>query len=104
MKVAYPIEYSRNATPPPRRVGSVPRWKDVTDRLQSLVESGGVITIRVPRQGVKKEINSLRNAILRARKRQGLTERFSVQIADEGIKVWHRNDLDPEEEEIDEHE
>jgi hypothetical protein len=94
VKVAYPIEYQKNATPPPRRIGMIPRWKDVTDRLPALVEKGGVIVIRVPRQGIKKEINSLRNAILRARQKQGIEERFSVQIADEGIKVWRMEEND----------
>lgn len=101
MKVAYPIEYRENADPPPRRLGMIPRWKDVTDKLEDLMENGGVITIHVPRKGVKKEIKSLRNAILRARKKQGLLDHsFSVHIGENGgIKVWYRGLVERDEDE-----
>lgn len=89
MKVRYPIKYQKDLEPPPRRVGSVPRWKDVTDVLETLAAEGGVLSIKVPDGYIKQEIKSLRNAILRARKARGIRARFSVQIADEGINIWH---------------
>ena len=94
MKVRYPIRYQEGVEPPTRRVGSVPRWKDVTDQLEELAESGGVLTISVPLTKVPKEIKSLRNAIYRARKQRGIEHRYSVQIADEGIKVWRMREED----------
>ena len=97
MKVAYPIKYHEDAEPPEHRIGSVPRWKDVTDNLQTLIDKGGVMTIHVPRQGMSKEAKSLRAAISRAKKKQGLKHRFSVQLADQGIKVWARPPRGPDE-------
>lgn len=92
MKVKYPIRYQKDVEPPPRRVGSVPRWKDVTDRLEALAEEGGVLFIRIPDGFIKREIKSLRNAVYRAKRARGIKASFSVQIADDGINVWHREE------------
>lgn len=90
MRVEYEIEYRRDAKPPKRRLGKIPRWKEVTDRLEELVEEGGVMVVHTPRSATTKESHSLRNAIHRVKKKRGITARFSVQASEEGLFVWAR--------------
>ena len=101
VKVRYPIRYSENTPPPPRRFGHIPRWKDVTDRLEELRDRGGVLNIAVPPAKVKDEIKSLRNAIFRARKKRGIRSYYSCAVTDDGITVWCRvvDPPEPDEEE-----
>lgn len=88
MKITYPVRLDPTAKPPKKRVGAVPRWQPVTEKLMDLVRQGGVLNVSVPRAQIPKEIRSLRNSISRWRKANGVSHRFHVHIDDTGIAIW----------------